>query len=179
MKKIGLFIDCDNLYININRKFGGKYKVKLDYSKYIKKVENYGTLYRSVAYINQTIDQSISFVTVLKHLNLETKCRDEIYNNNVYSNNVYSSINKNYHPNRKISWNIPLAVDLFRIYNKLDVIMLGTSNNELIPLIQWIKENGMECITYASNITKDIRQACNNCIEITKDLLEEKKGNNE
>lgn len=150
-KSIGVFVDVDNLYRMVRKKYEGKNK-RLDYKKYLEKAVGEGTLYRAYAYGNQSKEEAQAFISCLKFLGYSPKYPDEIQR---------SSFN----------WDVGLAMDVVRVIDKLDVVIIGSSDYDLLPLVQWIKEHGVQCNVFACNVGKQLKDACDNYIEITNDLL--------
>jgi len=56
--------------------------------------------------------------------------------------------------------------------NKIDTVVLGTSNPDFIPLIQLCRDLGKWVIVFASYVPLSLQEAANDTIEITEDMLE-------
>ena len=147
-KRTGVFVNVSELYYNINRKWGRK----LNYLKYLRKIESEGyRVHRAIAYGIQQENEAIGFISCLKHFGFEPK----------YKNNDFD-------------WSVGMAVDVVRMLSKLDAVVLGTSNRSILPLIEWVKNHGSQCIIFACEITQDLKDACDKYFLITEDFLEEK-----
>jgi len=67
-------------------------------------------------------------------------------------------------------------MDVVRCIEKLNVVILGSSDPDLIPLVEYIQEKGCECIIFSTGINKKLKDVANKWIEITEDLLEDEKN---
>jgi uncharacterized LabA/DUF88 family protein len=160
MKSLGVFVDVNNIYSCVNKRFEAR---KLDYQKYLSKTlsilpgSDYG-LYRAFAYGTQLQDEASVFINALRHYGFEPKYRTPK------------------HFDRKVDWNVGISMDVVRVMDKLDIVVLGSSNADLVPLIDWTKERGILCIVHACNIPKALRDSADRWIEITEDLLEDRSA---
>lgn len=161
MGSVGVFVDIGNLYHCTNKKFGGR---KLDYKKYLDSVvgEN-DIIYRAIAYGIQVKDEASKFISCLRHYGYETKYRKP---------KVYKSEEKEVL--RRVPWGVGIAMDVVRIVsnNKLDVVVLGSSEPELVDLVDWVKERGVKCIVASCGIPRELREAADLYVEIAEVLLE-------
>jgi uncharacterized LabA/DUF88 family protein len=145
MKKVGVFVDVSNLYYNINKKYFGR---KLDYKKYlIAAVGPENILYQCFAYWDR---DDMPFLTCLKHFGYQIRI------------------------GVPFEMNLKLALDIERILTKIDRVVLGTSNVDVMPLVYWVKEKGVECNVLSSLIPRDLKYLANNALEISEELLENK-----
>lgn len=161
MKTIGIFADVSNLYYCVGKKFPTR---KLNYSKYQEVAIADNVLYRAFAYGLQLKDEAEKFITCLKHFGFETKYKQP----KIILKNEKQEV-------KRTSWNVGLAMDVVRIVsnNKLDIVILGSADPELVPLVEWIREHGTKCIVIACGISKELKEVSDQWIEIDETLLEE------
>ncbi len=157
MKSVGIFVDISNLFYNINKKYPGK---KLDYFKYRLAAVGDEALYRAVGYGYFVDFEARKFVSALKHVGYETKYRKH---RTIVKDDKIEYLNS--------SWNLAMSLDIIRVLPKLDKVVLGTSDPEICPFVEYLKEKGVECFVISSNIPKGLRNSATQCIEITEDLL--------
>ena len=151
---IGIFTDVSDIYYKVNRKFDSK----LNYQAYINKILDKGSVHRAFAYVSQ---KAPSFITCLKSAGFEPK----------YKRPKIIRIN-----NREIKhcdWGVGIAVDIIYHLNDLDTVILGTSNPDFIPLIQWIKDCDIKVIIYACCVPISLQNVADEVIEITEEELED------
>lgn len=161
MRSIGVFVDVGNLYHCVNKKFEGR---KLDYKKYLENViTDDDILYRAIAYGIQVKDEANKFISCLKHYGFEAKYRRP---------KIHKVDDKEVI--RRIPWGVGIALDVVRIVsnNKLDVVVIGSSEPELVDLVEWVKERGVKCVVASCGIPREIREASDSWIELSENFLE-------
>ncbi len=154
---IGIFVDISDIYHKVNRKFGGK----VDYFRYMDTVIDEDKVYRAYAYGSQRGKEAVGFITCLRKCGFEPK---------------YKAPKIVVVGDREIKhcdWGICIAVDIIHLIDKLDTIILGTSNPDFIPLIQLCQDRGKKVIVFACCVPVSLREAANEVIEINQSMLEE------
>lgn len=145
---IGLYIDTNNLYHNVKR----KYDAKIDYVKYVKFIEDLGDIACKKAYCvndktfgHSLIEQGFDVNYLPKwHRTQHVKMTFEIL-----QNATDARVNKD--------------------SNGIDTIVIGSSNNELDFLMDRLVDRGVKVIIVAANIPDYIKHRK---IEIPPSLLE-------
>jgi uncharacterized LabA/DUF88 family protein len=156
MKRIGLFVDIGNLWYHTNRAFNKK----VDYKKYIEYVERMGSIYRATAYGSQVNGNARGFITALKSMGYDTRYKEpKTLNDGRF---------------RYVDWTVGMAMDVVRVIDSLDVVVLGSASSELSELALWIKERGVSVTVLACEISQELRDVSNKCIEINSEVLEVK-----
>lgn len=153
-----LVVDISNLYACIGNKYQNR---KLDYAKLYERASTFGYLRRAIAYGSAIADEAVAFITCLRRLGYETKYK------------------KPKADDKKIraDWNVGMALDVVKAVSshRLDAVLIATTNSDIIPLISWVREQGIRCIIVGCNLTKDLKDVADGHIEITEELLEETK----
>lgn len=157
MSKVGVFVDCVDQYYTVKR----KYNAKLSYLKYMEKAIKLskGEIVQSVAYGVQLDNEASKFISTLKFYGYEPKYRKaEIYDGrpDIKSTNVY----------------IKMFADIMRALDNIDIIVIGSSDRELIPMLQYIKERKIEVILLSCSISEELASFTDISVEITRDMLE-------
>lgn len=145
---VGVFVDIQNLYTNIQRRFPNK---KLDYRKYLSKVTLGDNLNFACAYGAIHSEADNNFINCLSHIGFFTR----------------------YRPSRKTNWDAGIAVDVFQRLHRFDRIVLGSSRFDLIPLIEFVQSRGVFCSVVACDIGFSIKEVAYSFEEITLEYLEE------
>lgn len=154
------FVDLANLYYCVGKRFQNR---KLDYAKLRDKVAEMGQLYRSTAYGVQMGEEASPFINCLRKLGYDTK----------YKKSRMSEENEK-KVIRKADWDVGLTLDVVSVIDRVDTVVIGSADIELIELVRYVRSKGVRCIVFASGIPQDLRDAADFYIEITDDLLEEK-----
>jgi uncharacterized protein (TIGR00288 family) len=149
--KVCVFIDVGNQFYCINKKWPGR---KLNYEKYLETANTFGSVTRAFAYGTQVEGAAINFITCLHHLGYEPH---------------YKTVEKN----SWYSWDVGMAVDIVRLilHDKTDVIIVGNSNRSMAPALQWAKERGVRVVVVGCGINKDLKDVCDQWIEISDKML--------
>ena len=155
MKKVAIFVDVSNLYYCIGKRYEAR---KLDYRKYLDLCQtDFGEVYQAYAYGSYSGDKANSFISFLKKINFTCKFKER-------GEDKY-----------RANWNAAIAVDVVNIVDRVDTVILGSADPNLLPVIEWAKAKGVSVIIIASNINHILKQACNQFIEIPEELLEDEK----
>ena len=130
MLRVGIFVNVANQFgALIQRKKGHK----INYEKYLKYFLNDGeNLLMAYAYGSKISDEAESFIHALKRMGYLTKFVTSI---KIGSQDIL-------HPNR----NVEMAVDIMGSYKKLDIIIIGSNDIELVPLINYLQCQGIKVI---------------------------------
>ena len=157
MNRVGLYVDVSNLYYCVSKKFVGK---KIDYSKYLETVENKipdkSSFTEIHAYGTKIEDEARAFIRRLNSLGFTTKF--------VRTTRT-----------RSTSLNVNIAMDIMRVIDELDIIILGSANREMIPLVNYLKEHGKIVYIVACGICNELRNITNIPLEVDEDELETPK----
>lgn len=155
MKKVAVFADVGNIYYCVGKKFEAR---KLDYRKYMEFVKNFGELYQAYAYGSQVKDEAKNFILCLKQIGFMVKFREHDRDEK-----------------RRINWNCGVTVDIVNVVERVDTVILGSSDPDLLPVVEYIKSKGVGVIIIAAGIHRDLKKSCNQFVEISEDMLEEVK----
>ena len=156
LQRIGIFIDVANQYYCVGKKWEGR---KLNYESYLEVAQGDAIRIRAIAYGNQDSDEAVYFIGALKHAGYETK----------YLTSTVDSKNQI----RKGDWKIGIALDIVRMLSRLDIVVLGSSDPDMVPVIKYIQEHGAIAKVVACGISRDLKDAANSYHEITEDMLME------
>lgn len=160
LKMCGLFVDIGNLYYCIGKKF--LTKNKLDYAQYMAFAAGDHAVYCAKAFGTEISSEAVKFKTCLRHYGWEP---------------IYKSVRVNENPKtgakefRKTSWNVGIAMEVVRHIEKLDIVIIGSSDAELVPMVDWVRQQGRECVVVACGISKELKAAASSFLEITEQLL--------
>ena len=159
-KRIGIFVDISNIYYCIGKKFDQR---KLDYRKYWEFLQDMGDIQHAFAYGAQINNEARGFIHCLKQVGFEPKYKTP----------------KDYHNKdnfkRKADWDVGIAMDIVKLIDRLDLIILGTADGDLTPVVEWAKEKGVDIIVLACGISRELKNAATKYIEIPESMLESSK----
>jgi len=157
-KRIGVFVDVSNLYYCLGKRFKNH---KLDYQKYIEFVEDLGTITQLIAYGAQIKNKAGSFIHCLRKLGFKTKYKQP------------KTFNNPDKIRRKADWDVGIAIDIVQQIDRLDMIVLGTADGDLEPLVKWAVDKGVDVIILACGISRDLKESATDYFEIMGSMLEQ------
>lgn len=149
MKKIGVYIDTNNLYQSLKHSHKGR---QLDYAKLAGHVKDMGDIVDALAYGSEFENEATEFKCMLAKIGITPKYKQII-------------------PSRKFSWNTTIVVDVISKLDTLDAVVLCTGDGDLTPLVKHIVDNGKKVIIIACSPSKSLRVHASSTIEIYEDLL--------
>lgn len=158
-KRLGIFIDLSNLYYCLTNKQKG---AKIDYEKYYKFCESLGEIKVAIAYGSQVNSNAQNFIHCLNKIGYTTKYKEP----KKYRNGKSIKL--------KADWDVGIAVDMIIYSNKLDLMILGSADGDMIPVVEYLKARGIEVVVLASGISKELTEIATESIEIASSLLESK-----
>lgn len=161
MKRIGIFADVSNLYYCIGMKYADR---KLDYAAYLKFVKELGRLHVAYAYGAQLENEAMGFIHCLKNIGFTPKYKTP---------KTYRSSGQTKH---KADWDVGIAIDIVMNVHNLDMIVLGSADGDLCPVVEWAQKHSTQVIILACGISKDLRDLADRAIEIPESLLEKKNA---
>lgn len=148
-KVAGVFVDLSNLYYCVKKKYPGR---KINYEHYLNRVKEQYNVYRAFAYgkvFNNSNNDA--FITCLKFYGYEPKFR---------SLHMYST------------WDVGMTLDIIRIIDKLDVIVVGSSSRELSCIQEYAKSKGVQVHVLACGVPIELKGNCDHWQEVDESLLE-------
>lgn len=152
LNRVGVFVDCNNLYSTL----GSEHKV--DYSKYLEQAVGGGSLVRAFAYGAQIKTEAKPFIAYLKHIGFTPKYLPATIIDSV------SDIERTH-------LNMIIAMDVIRLLNRMDTVVIGSNQLNLIPLCYYLQEQGLKVVVFASKIKDDLRLIVDDVIEISSNTL--------
>lgn len=160
MNNTAVFADVSNLYYCIGRKYDGR---KLDYERLFARVRDFGTVQRAFAYGTQVNQEASNFISCLRKLGYTTKYKQP---------KMSDTPGEEKKVIRKADWDVGIAMDAVRMSDKVDTIILCSSDPDLVPLVEWIKDQGIRCIVLACGISRELKEVADQYFEIDAELLE-------
>lgn len=150
MDKVGVFIDINDQFFRVNKKWEGK---KLNYEKLYEAAKTYGQIIRAFAYGTQLKDNADKFISCLHHIGFEAKFRE------VEENKWYN-------------WAPTITMDMIRLSSMLDILILGASYPEIAPVAPYLKDKGKRIIILGCGISRELKYAAGEYVEINEEMLE-------
>lgn len=158
MKRIGIFVDVSNIYYCVSKKFGEH--AKLDYQKYLDNIKDLGDIQQAVAYGAHKDNSASSFIHCLTTAGFKVKYKTP------------KSYRVGQEVRYKADWDVGITVDVIKMLPKFDLVILGSADGDLEPLVQYILDQGGQVVIYACGISRQLKDTGITVIEITESLLQ-------
>jgi len=104
----------------------------------------------------------MTFISALRHFGYETKYQQPKISQNADGEKI-----------RKADWDVGIAMDVVRMVGRLDTVILGTADPDMVPLVKYIQERGSVARIVACGISRELKDAADSYFEITEDMLVE------
>lgn len=123
-QRVGVFIDTQNMYYSARSVFGRK----VNFGNIVKEAVGDRKLIRAIAYVVRTkTEEEKPFIDALVNLGIETREKDLM---------EYLSGQK------KADWDVGLTVDIIRMLDLLDVVVLVSGDGDFVYLADYVKSRG-------------------------------------
>lgn len=151
MLRAAVFADISNLYYCVREKMAGK----ICYSALLRRVTKSFEPVRTIAYGIETTDAG-AFKKAVKEAGWEVRFRTP---------KAFSDGSK------KADQDVNIAMDMVRIIDMVDVIILCSADGDFAPVLRYAKERGRLTIVHGCGISHELREVADEYYEITEDLL--------
>ena len=158
MKRIGMFLDVSNLYYSIQKKHPGR---KLSYKNYYQFVQGLGEIQQAICYGAQIDGKADGFKYCLQKMGYQTK---------YLTPKVYGTAATGI--KRKADWDVGIAMDIVSMIDHFDLVILGSADGDMVPLVKWCRSKGVDVVIIATTISRDLKKSASRAIEIPESLLE-------
>ncbi len=125
-QRVGVFIDTQNLYHSARSKFNAH----VNYKMMVESAVGERQLIRAFAYVikSEAGDES-KFFEALNDLGIETRVKDlQIF----------------YSGEKKADWDVGIAIDIVRMSEKLDAVVLVSGDGDFLEVLRYVKSRGIK-----------------------------------
>lgn len=153
MRKAGIFVDSSNIYYCLKK----KYNRKLSYEKYKSFFDGIYSVEQCYAYAAVNDSSSMGFIKAVEKAGYVVKTKQV----------------KEYEGNkRKCDLDVDMAIDIVNLSERLDVIILGTADGDMSPVVDWLKARSKQVIPFACGLSTELLKRCPSAMEISDSVLE-------
>jgi len=149
-QRVGVFIDTQNLYHSAKNLF----RSRVNFGAVLKEAVAGRILVHAAAYVVTTESgDEKAFFEALNKLGIETKTKDlQVF----------------YGGAKKADWDVGMAIDAVKFASKLDAIVLATGDGDFVPLVEYLKSQGVqvEVISFGKSSSGRLRDACDDFIDM-------------
>lgn len=124
-QRVGIFIDTQNLYHSARSNF----RANVNYQELIKKAVNGRKLIRAFAYVIRSVEMTEEkFFDALQDIGIEIRVKDlQVFHTGA----------------KKADWDVGLAVDMIRLTEKVDTVVLASGDGDFLEVIRYCKSRGV------------------------------------
>jgi uncharacterized LabA/DUF88 family protein len=147
-QRVGVFVDVQNMFYAAKK----LHQSKVDYGKLLKGVVGDRQLVRAIAYIVQKadIDQS-NFHDALCRFGYELRVKELKIREDGEGRNI-----------AKGNWDVGMTVEIMQLASKLDVVILISGDNDLLPLVECLAQLGVrvELVGFVGSTATQLSRSC-------------------
>lgn len=147
-QRVGVFVDVQNMFYAAKK----LHQSKVDYGKLLAGAVDGRQLVRAIAYIVQKsdIDQT-GFQDALCRFGFELRVKELKIREDGEGRNV-----------AKGNWDVGMTVEIMSLASKLDVVVLVSGDNDLLPLVEYLVRVGVrvELVSFVGSTATQLQRAC-------------------
>ena len=150
-QRVSVFIDVQNLYHSAKH----LYKARVNFKEVVKTAVAGRSLVRAIAYVISTESgEEKGFFDALTKLGIETKQKEL----QVFFGGA-----------KKADWDVGMAVDAAKLAPKLDAVVLATGDGDFVPLVEYLKNVGVqaEVIAFGKSSSARLKEAADDFIDMS------------
>lgn len=124
-QRVGIFIDTQNLYHSAR----SMYNSRINYPEILEAAVSGRKLIRAFAYVIQSHQgEESKFFEALNELGIEVRMKDlQVF----------------YGGEKKADWDVGLAMDIVRMVDKLDIVVLVSGDGDFTEVLKYVKSRGV------------------------------------
>lgn len=151
-QRVGVFIDAQNLYYSALK----LYNRRVNFGSILEAAVADRRLIRAIAYVVKATGEEQPFFDALVEKGLEARVREL---------QVFESGAK------KADWDVGMAVDMIRIGEILDVVILVSGDGDFVELADYLKHHGrqVEVIAFGETTSAKLKAVADDFIDLSHD----------
>jgi len=167
-KQSSVFIDVPSAFREISRI---SKNTRIDYDKLFRFLEDNNTLHRVYAYGVQLEDESAKFIRALGHMGYVPRYR-KAKTLSLLCQTCKKQVNEK--SIRSTTCLVDMALDIVRNSPHVNKIIIGSNDLDIIPILEWIREQGILVEILSRNVPAQIRALADKITDIPDSVLEER-----
>lgn len=149
-QRVGVFVDVQNLYYSARN----IYNSRVNFNEVLKAAVGDRKLIRAIAYVVQA-DEPLehTFFEALEKAGFEVKAKDL---------QTFAG------GHQKGDWDVGIAMDIIKLMNKLDVIVLASGDGDFIPLLEYLQMTGQltETVAFGKSCSGKVKELTDHFIDL-------------
>lgn len=163
-QRVGVFVDVQNMYYSARALFDQR----VDFGEILKEAVGERQLVRAIAYvIRAEKEEESKFFDALEERGYELRIKDLL---------------RFYGGNEKGDWDIGISMDVVKMCDKLDAVVLVSGDGDFADLLEYVKSRGCqaEVMAFGSSASSQLREAADAVFDLSQDkkrfLIPQKKS---
>ncbi|HYV33758.1 MAG TPA: NYN domain-containing protein [Candidatus Limnocylindria bacterium] len=149
-QRVGVFVDVQNLYYSARN----LYNARVKFNEVLDEAVGDRRLVRAIAYVVQAdMPEEHTFFDALDKAGFEVK-RKELQ--------TFAG------GHQKGDWDVGIAMDIIKMMNKIDVVVLASGDGDFVPLLEYLQMSGQltETIAFGKSCSGKIKELTDNFIDL-------------
>ncbi|MCL5008738.1 MAG: NYN domain-containing protein [Patescibacteria group bacterium] len=149
-QRVGVFVDVQNLYYSARN----IYNSRVNFNEILKAAVGERKLIRAMAYVIQAdMPEEKTFFDALDKAGFEVKSKE---------------LQTFYGGHQKGDWDVGIAMDIVKMMNKLDVVVLCSGDGDFVPLLEFLQMSGQltETVAFGKSCSGKVKELTDNFIDL-------------
>lgn len=149
-QRVGVFIDVQNLYYSARNIYGAR----VNFNEILKTAVGGRKLVRAIAYVVEAnMPEEKTFFEALDKAGFEVKKKDL---------QTFAG------GHQKGDWDVGIAMDIIKMMNKLDVVVLASGDGDFVPLLEYLQMTGQltETVAFGRSCSGKIKELTDYFIDL-------------
>jgi uncharacterized LabA/DUF88 family protein len=155
-KRVGIFVDVTHQFTAVQE----RYSKRINYEKYLHRAVAEDSLHCAYAYGAQVSTEAQGFIKRLRAIGYEPR-----YQQAPVGIEQKADLNA-------ADFAVEMTLDVIRNLERLDCVVLGTSDERFVPLVKYLQERGLKVSIFACKIHALLCEFANRATELPEDILE-------
>ncbi len=152
-QRVGVFVDVQNLYYSARN----IYNARVNFNEVLKEAVAGRKLIRAIAYVVQAdMPEEHTFFEALEKAGFEVK-RKELQ--------TFAG------GHQKGDWDVGIAMDIIKLMNKLDVVVLASGDGDFIPLHEYLQMTGQltETVAFGKSCSGKVKELTDHFVDLDEE----------
>jgi uncharacterized LabA/DUF88 family protein len=149
-QRVAVFIDTQNLYHSAR----ANYRSNVNYHELMNRAVNGRKLIRAFAYVIKSVESTEEkFFEAIEEIGIEIRVKDlQVFHTGA----------------KKADWDVGIAVDMIRLTDKVDVVVLASGDGDFIEVVRYCKSHGVrvEVMAFEKTTNAKLMEECDNFIDL-------------
>ena len=153
-QRVGVFVDVQNMYYSAR----ALYDQRVDFGEILKEAVGDRQLIRAFAYVIEAgKDEEGKFFTALEDRGYTLRSKELL---------------RFHGGNEKGDWDIGMAIDMIKLADKLDAVVLVSGDGDFADVLYYLKSKGVQCevMAFGSSASSQLRESADAVLDLSENL---------